>query len=119
MVAEVENLSDQDLVGSSYASQIVAIKNDITSINIASNTYCEDSFNMPKFNMNTAQNQEFLTNIGAITCAQSNYEIVSPFIAFFGDKNKIMTYDLENNRWDLRNLHSGYEFNYYSASVTL
>lgn len=35
MLAEVENKSDQDLVGSNYASEILAIKSDIASINVA------------------------------------------------------------------------------------
>lgn len=41
-------------------------------------------------------------------------------LCFFGDKNKIMTYEVDKSKWELKKLDNrSFEFNYYSAAVTL
>jgi len=40
-------------------------------------------------------------------------------ICYFGDKNKVMTYDITSNTWDLKTYYGAYEFNYYAAAVAL
>lgn len=42
-------------------------------------------------------------------------------ICFFGAKNKILIYNIENDEWDMTQLpfDEKYEFNYYSSAVTL
>lgn len=42
-----------------------------------------------------------------------------PVIAFFGDKNKVMLYDLTTKSWDFRQCELPYDFNYYAAAATL
>lgn len=50
----------------------------------------------------------------------SGDELKNKKITFFGDKNKIMLYDIDKNKWELKTLRSTqYEFNYYAAAVTL
>ena len=41
-------------------------------------------------------------------------------ICFFGDGNKVMDYNIENNQWSRRTLNgANMEFLYYAAAVTL
>lgn len=44
-----------------------------------------------------------------------------PTIVFFGERNKVLYYDIKKNSWDLYKLDdsSGVEFHYYSSAVTL
>ena len=46
--------------------------------------------------------------------------IMNPKICFFGDRNKILIYELDKDRWKMFFCKStNLEFNYYSAAVSL
>ena len=63
---------------------------------------------------------EFISNIGTISCAAGrDVEVIDPTICFFGDKNKVMAYKINENSWEMRTCDSKFEFNYYAASATL
>mmetsp|Transcript_35370 Transcript_35370/g.31840 ORF Transcript_35370/g.31840 Transcript_35370/m.31840 type:complete len:125 (+) Transcript_35370:508-882(+) len=57
-----------------------------------------------------------LTTIGATTKSLKNLRI-----CYFGEKNKVLSYNIEKDDWKLSHLPLGqhYEFNYYSSAVTL
>lgn len=48
-------------------------------------------------------------------------DVHNPRICYFGEKNKILIYDINADEWDMTQLSFGetYEFNYYSSAATL
>lgn len=67
--------------------------------------------------------ESFLESIESLGLVESldyrNFQTKNPMICFFGEKNKVMTFDIQTNVWELRTCESRFEFNYYAASVTL
>lgn len=50
------------------------------------------------------QAEEYLKRVCQIT--YSGDELKNKKITFFGDKNKIMLYDIDKNKWELKTLRS-------------
>lgn len=72
---------------------------------------------VPSFEMPEAE-KKYVGGVGKISFAKTE-NIYEPAICFFGDKNKVMAYKIQENSWEMRQIDSRYEFNYYAASTTL
>lgn len=65
-------------------------------------------------------------NFSCFSCASSNdfsffplSDMTNKKLAFFGDTNKVMLYDLENECWTIDVLKGIHDFHYYAAAITL
>ncbi len=72
----------------------------------------------PTFDINAEDFEKTLENIGYIS--NRSVMMASKKICFFGDTNKIMCFDVQNEKWTIKSLPRGSnEFLYYAAAVTL
>lgn len=72
----------------------------------------------PTFDINYSDFEKILKNLGYIS--HRSVMMMNKKICFFGDTNKIMSLDLQTEKWSIKTLSRGSnEFLYYAAAVTL
>jgi Kelch motif len=72
----------------------------------------------PTFELTTQDFDKALKNLGSVQ--HRTVMMTSKKICFFGDTNKVMTFDLQTEKWSIKTLsRSSNEFLYYAAAVTL
>ena len=63
--------------------------------------------------------EEILKNLSQIGRLTQKFKVQNPKICFFGDKNKIMCFDINAQKWELTNYYGDHEFKYYAAAVSI
>jgi hypothetical protein len=109
--AELLAVDDLKLTGRDYLSILNQKKQAALDLVTAFN--CKLSSNCPTISLDSSLVKKAIVDFGL------KQFIKDPVIAFFGDKNKVMLFDLTKKTWEARRCVMPYEFNYYAAAVTL
>lgn len=72
----------------------------------------------PTFEFNTVEHDKSLKTLASIS--HRTVMMTNKKICFFGDTNKVMQFDLQTEKWVVKNINkTSNEFLYYAAAVTL
>jgi len=117
---EISRTQDRDSQVSSLFEEVLELKQKFTKIQEGIQESLCAPILCPSFELERSKALENILSLGNISSELSqNYTVKDPFLCFFGDKNKVMTYDLVNEIWDIKTHRMNLEFNYYSAACTL
>jgi len=110
-----KQMTDDEILG-----EVKSIRNEIRNFHINPLEVEVMSYSVPEFIMQEKAVLEFIKSIGALTAVKSDARpILQPKLNLFGDKNKILSWDLDQKSWSLSTLDIPHPINYYAAAVTL
>jgi hypothetical protein len=111
--AELLAVDDLKLTGRDYSSILNQKKQ--AALDLVTSFTCRLSSNCPTISLDSGLLKKAIVDFGL------KQFIKDPVIAFFGEKNKVMVFDLTRKTWEFRRCAMPYacEFNYYAAAVTL
>lgn len=117
---ELLRINDTDLIGGKYAEDLNLVREKVNNLESCTTGTINLHTMSPTVDINLSTHLEYIQGIGNIIWdPRRNYEVIEPVVCYFGDKNKVMTYDITTKNWDLKTYYGPHEFNYYAAAVAL
>lgn len=117
-MTELDQYQGKKISGSEISNKLENFKRQEEELKDQTDKLLPIKASYPSFDLNTLELDKTIKVMGSIqhrTVMQTNRKI-----CFFGDTNKVMSFDLQTEKWSIKTLNRGNnEFLYYAAAVTL
>jgi len=117
-----EEISDLEALSSEETKKYLDRLDSLTELVLEnkSSRGRDQVMHFPEVVLNKKKVSTYLSRIGVLASFSQAYGPKNPKIGFFGERKRILHYDITTNQWESSVLHpQSPEFPYYSAAVTL